>query len=146
MSKFCWLPLDPWSCFMPQSPGKFWLCVCVCVCVSHSVMSNSFATPWTVAYQASLAHGFSRQEYWSGLPFPSRGSSRRRDRTQVSSIGRQTLYHLHHQGSLVWVRIGELNCPARGFPGGSMVKNSPVSAEDTSSVPDPGRSYMLQGS
>ena len=32
-----------------------------------------FATPWTVAYQASPSMGFSRQEYWSGLPFPSAG-------------------------------------------------------------------------
>ena len=32
-----------------------------------------FATLWTVAYQASLSTGFSRQEYWSGLPFPSPG-------------------------------------------------------------------------
>ena len=31
------------------------------------------ATPWTVAYQASPSMGFSRQEYWSGLPFPSPG-------------------------------------------------------------------------
>ena len=30
-----------------------------------------FATPWTVAYQASPSMGFSRQGYWSGLPFPS---------------------------------------------------------------------------
>ena len=30
-----------------------------------------FATPWTVAYQAPRSMGFSRQEYWSGLPFPS---------------------------------------------------------------------------
>ena len=30
-----------------------------------------FATLWTVAYQAPLSMGFSRQEYWSGLPFPS---------------------------------------------------------------------------
>ena len=30
-----------------------------------------FATPWTVAHQASPSMGFSRQEYWSGLPFPS---------------------------------------------------------------------------
>ena len=36
-------------------------------------MSNSFATPWTVAHQAPLSMGFSRQEYWSGLPFPSLG-------------------------------------------------------------------------
>ena len=28
-----------------------------------------FATPWTVAFQAPLSMGFSRQEYWSGLPF-----------------------------------------------------------------------------
>ena len=32
-----------------------------------------FATPWTVAYQASLSTGFSRPEYWSWLPFPSPG-------------------------------------------------------------------------
>ena len=32
-----------------------------------------FVTPWTVAYQASLSMGFSRQEYWSGLPWPSPG-------------------------------------------------------------------------
>ena len=30
-----------------------------------------FATPWTVAHQASPSVGLSRQEYWSGLPFPS---------------------------------------------------------------------------
>ena len=40
--------------------------VVVCVC---SVMSHS-ATPWTVACQAPLLMGFSRQEYWSELPFP----------------------------------------------------------------------------
>ena len=32
-----------------------------------------FATPWTVAYQASPSMGFSRQECWSGLPFPPPG-------------------------------------------------------------------------
>ena len=32
-----------------------------------------FAIPWTVAYQAPPSMGFSRQEYWSGLPFPSPG-------------------------------------------------------------------------
>ena len=32
-----------------------------------------FVTPWTVAYQAPPSMGFSRQEYWSGLPFPSLG-------------------------------------------------------------------------
>ena len=32
-----------------------------------------FATPWTVAYQAPPSMEFSRQEYWSGVPFPSPG-------------------------------------------------------------------------
>ena len=38
--------------------------------VSHVQL---FATPWTVAYQFLLSMGFSRQEYWSGLPFSSPG-------------------------------------------------------------------------
>ena len=44
----------------------------VCESVSWSVISDS-ATPWTVAHQALLSMGFSRQEYWSGLPFPPPG-------------------------------------------------------------------------
>ena len=40
---------------------------------SEVTQSCLFATPWTVAYQAPLSMGFSRQEYWSGLPFPSSG-------------------------------------------------------------------------
>ena len=33
----------------------------------------TFATPWTIACQAPLSMEFSRQEHWSGLPFPSSG-------------------------------------------------------------------------
>ena len=36
-------------------------------------MSEFFVTPWTVACQAPLSLGFSRQESWSGLPFPTPG-------------------------------------------------------------------------
>ena len=43
--------------------GRLWQFVCSCV--------QLFATPWTVAHQAPLSMEFSRQEYWSGLPFPS---------------------------------------------------------------------------
>ena len=59
---------------------------------SCSVVSDSLGTPWTVAYQVSLSMAFSRQEYQSGLPFPSRRSSWPRDRTQVSCICRHMLY------------------------------------------------------
>ena len=40
---------------------------------SRSVMSDSFVTPWTVAHQAPLSMELPRQEYWSGLPFPTPG-------------------------------------------------------------------------
>ena len=42
----------------------------LCVCVSRC-HAKFFATPWTVAHQASLSMEFSRQEYWSGSPIPS---------------------------------------------------------------------------
>ena len=42
-------------------------------CVSCSVIPL-FATPWTIAHQGPLSMGFSRQEYWSGLPFPPPGN------------------------------------------------------------------------
>ena len=50
-------------------------CVCACVCVCVCVLScfghvQLFAIPWTVARQAPLSMGFSRQEQWSGLSFP----------------------------------------------------------------------------
>ena len=37
-------------------------------------MCQTFVTPWTVACLALLSMGFSRQEYWTGLPFPSPGA------------------------------------------------------------------------
>ena len=41
------------------------------VVLSHFSHVQLFVTPWTIACQAPLSTGFSRQEYWSGLPFPS---------------------------------------------------------------------------
>ena len=63
--------------------------------VSCSVVSDS-VTPRTVALQAPLSMGFSRQEYWSGWPYPSPGIFQ----TQGSNPGlphcRQILYHLSY--------------------------------------------------
>ena len=39
----------------------------------RSVISDSLLSPWTVAHQTPLSMGFSRQEYWGGLPFPTPG-------------------------------------------------------------------------
>ena len=57
---------EPYRIKQPIPEGKLLLS-------SRSVMSDSFVTPWTVAHQAPLSRGFPRQEYWSGLPFPSPG-------------------------------------------------------------------------
>ena len=45
----------------------------MCVLRACSVVSYS-ETPWAAAHQAPLSMGFSRQEYWYGLPFPSPGN------------------------------------------------------------------------
>ena len=50
------------------------VCVCVCVCISSATqLCLTFCNPWTAAHQALLSMEFSRQEYWSGLPFHSAG-------------------------------------------------------------------------
>jgi len=47
----------------------------VCVCARALSHVQLFATLWTVALQAPLPMGFSRQEDWNGLPFPPPGES-----------------------------------------------------------------------
>ena len=56
-----------------------------------------FATPWTVAHQAPPSMGFSRQEYWSGLPFPLKGIFPTEGSIPGLPHCREMLYHLSHQ-------------------------------------------------
>ena len=56
---------DAWSGKIPHTAGQLSLC-----CTQSLSRVRLFATPWTVAHQAPLSTGFSRQEYWSGLPCP----------------------------------------------------------------------------
>ena len=100
MSKMCLMtcngkPNKWWSkldnnathCFHIQDKdGRWWWWLSAKSC-------PTLATPWTVAHQAPLSIGFSREEYWRGLPL---GSSKPRDWIRVSCIsciGRQVLYH-----------------------------------------------------
>ena len=83
--------------------------------LSHFSYVQLFATLWTVARQASLSMGFSRPEYWRGLPHPppGRASSRPRGRTHsshVSCIGSWVLSHWHHLGSPMSVCVGVCVC------------------------------------
>ena len=64
-----------------------------------------FATLWTVTYQAPLSMGFSRQEYWSVLSFPSPGDLPNPGIEPSLPHCRHTLYHLSHQGSLRYLSL-----------------------------------------
>ena len=95
-------------------------------------------TPWTIAHQAPLSMGFSRQEYCSGLPFLSPGeSSGPRNRTQVSCIaggflhGRRILYPLNYRKPHTYIHTYIHIFMYVGFSGGSVAKNPPANARDT---------------
>ena len=60
-----------WRIPCTEEPGRLWSIVKVKVKSLSRV--QLFVTPWTVAHQAPPPMGFSKQEYWSGLPFPSPG-------------------------------------------------------------------------
>ena len=91
-NQYKWLPRQSAEILKPSRRYKMVHGVCVC-----SVMSDSFATPRTIAYQASPPVIFSRQEYWSGLPFPPPGNLSNLEIKPASSAsllhGRQILYH-----------------------------------------------------
>ena len=70
--------------------------------LSHFSCVQLFANLWSVARQAPLSRGFSRQEYWSGLPCPPLGDlpdSGIEPESHVSCLGRQILYQQRHLGS-----------------------------------------------
>ena len=74
--------------------------ICPSVCTKSLQSCPALCEPRTVAHQASLAMGFSRQEHWNGVAIPfCRGSSQPRDRARYllhSCIGRWVLYHQCH--------------------------------------------------
>ena len=75
------------------------VCVCVCVCCCFSP-ARLFSTLWTVARQAPMTMGFSRQEYQSELSFPSPGDlPDPRIEPCISCIDREVLYHQHNLGN-----------------------------------------------
>ena len=73
------------------------------VCVSEWVIVTqscpTLCNPWTAVHQAPLYMEYSRQEYWSGLPFPSLGDLPDPGIQHGSPALRQILYPLSHQGS-----------------------------------------------
>ena len=77
-------------------------CILTLACMLNC-FSCVLGTLWTAAHQALLSVGFSRKEYWGGLPYSSsRGSFQPKGWTHVSYVsctGQWVLYHQHHLGS-----------------------------------------------
>ena len=74
------------------NPLRYWR-----VCELSHV--HLFASPWTVSRQAPLSLGFSRQEYWCGLPFPPPGYTLHRGIESGHLCSRQILYCLRYKGN-----------------------------------------------
>ena len=87
---------------LTESPGgsavKNPPAVHVCI-LSHFSCVRLFATPWTVTHQAPLSMGFSRQEYWSGLPCPPPGDLPDPGIKLMSPASKVDSLPLSHQGS-----------------------------------------------
>ena len=73
VAQSCPILSNPMDYSLPSSSvhGIFQARVLEWGAIAFSSPVQFFWTPWTIAYQASLSMEFSRQEYWSGLPFPS---------------------------------------------------------------------------
>ena len=69
------------------------------ICMCSATQSCLFVNPWTVACQAPLSMGFSRQIYWSGLPFPSPGDHPDPETEPKSPASHADSFALSHQGS-----------------------------------------------
>ena len=73
-----------------------------CAMLNHFSCIQLFVTLLTVARQAPLLMGFSRQEYWNGLPCPRSYPEIEPGVSYIFCTGKWVLYHLHHLGSPVF--------------------------------------------
>ena len=120
-------------------------------------MSNSFATPWTVAQHSPLSMGILQASILGWVAkSSSRGSSQPRDQTQVSCIAgefftvwatREAELQMKREGKIHPHEGGKkspLKTEEEGFSGGSVVKNPPADAGDMGSFLGLGGSHMPQ--
>ena len=94
--------------------------------VSRSVVSNSFATQWTIAHQAPLSMGFSRQEYWRGLPFSPPGDLPDPGIETMSPALQAVSLLLNHWGSPYVCVLVTQSCPTLCDPMDCSLQGSSV--------------------
>ena len=92
------IPSRPLYCIIANGKILFFLCLnsilfYIYTCI-YMLAHHVSAAPWAVVPQAALSMEFSKQEYWSRLPFPASGDLLTQESNQcISCIGRQILYH-----------------------------------------------------
>ena len=122
--------------FLKTSNLLIFMCRCACMLSRFSIVWL-FVTLWTLARQALLSMECSRQEYWSGLPFPSPADL---PNPRGSNLGllhcRQILYHLSHQGSPFWQDIKTITAERKIFSTKGLVKwNIPMTKMNLTFTP-----------
>ena len=121
------------------TPGSHWPNASKFYSLSHVWL---FATPCTAARQAPMFMGFSRQEYWNGLPCPPPGDLPNPGIEPRSPALLANSLPPEPSGKLSQTPVADSNhwdwiqCP-QGFPGGSVVKNPPTVVGDMDWIPDP---------
>ena len=127
--------------------------------LNHFSHVGLFTTLRTVAHQAPLSLGLSRQEYWSGLPCPPSGELPNPGITEPLGssychtlkffLGSQQFAHLSpplnyelFEGRVSILLLFDSVPSIRGFPGGALVKNLPADAGDTGLILVSGRSPL----
>ena len=119
------------------------VCVCLCVCiVSRFSCVRLLATPWTTAHQAPPSMGFSRQEYWSGVPSANRCMKRYSKSLAIREKSNSLPpYGLHRP----WNSPGQNTGVSKVFPSPGYLPNpgiepkSPTLQVDSLSVEPPGK-------
>ena len=95
--------------------------------LSHFSHVQLFVTLWTVAYQASLSMGFSRQKYWSGLAFPAPGDLPDPG-IEPTSFNSLALAHPHYQVVIIYSPLPSLGNDVRQWT--MWLKIDPVSQSE----------------
>ena len=122
---------------LTRSKAQTWLVGLLIVVQSLSLI-RFFVTPWTVTRQAPLSVGFSRQEYWSGLSFPSPGDLSDLETEPRSPTLAGRFVTTEPLGNPMPADYHPLKPTTLGFPGGSNSKESACNAGDLSSIPGSG--------
>ena len=101
-----------------------------------------FKTPWTAAYQAPLSMGFSRQEYWSGLPLPSPDSALAAAKERLRTFFIENIVDILNikitldEGNHLWMFIGRIDAEDEApllwplYPKSQLIGKDPDARED----------------